>query len=181
MKKVLLALVAVLLVTSVSAQEWSVGARAGSGFQAVGQYSLNQENYVEARFGLNLVPGAAADLTGLYNWRLFNWDWTPKAGTWFFDAGVGASVGGAKGYAYFGVTGMARFGFKFRNVPISLSIDWSPTIGPDFVYGVGGANYYGDEVGYAPVETRSAAGKRTYVGYHMAGLWNTGLTFTYTF
>jgi hypothetical protein len=142
---------------------------------------LNQKNYVEARFGLNLVPGAAADLTGLYNWRLFNWDWTPQAGTWFFDAGVGASVGGARQYAYFGATGMARFGFKFRNVPISLSIDYSPTLGLDFVYGVGGGNYDGDSVGYAPVETRSAANKRTYVGFHEAGLWNTGLTFTYTF
>jgi hypothetical protein len=182
MKKFLLLVVASLFVTGAFAQDWSVGARAGSGFQAVGQYSFNQKNYVEARFGLNLVPGAAADLTGLYNWRLLQWDWTPEAGTWFLDAGVGASVGGAKQYAYFGATGMARFGFKFRKVPISLSIDYSPVIGLDFLYGPGGgADYNGGEAGYAPVETRAAANKRTYVGFHEAGLWNSGITFTYTF
>ena len=178
MKKFLLLVVASLFVTGAFAQDWSVGARAGSGFQAVGQYSLNQKNYVEARFGLNLAHCASADLTGLYNWRLVQWDWTPEAGTWFLDAGVGASVGGAKQYAYFGAAGMARFGFKFRKVPISLSIDYTPVIGLDFV---GGADYNGSEAGYAPVETRAAANKRTYVGFHEAGLWNSGITFTYTF
>lgn len=182
MKKFLLLVVASLFVTGAFAQEWSVGARAGSGFQAVGQYSLNQKNYVEARFGLNLAHCASADLTGLYNWRLLQWDWTPEAGTWFLDAGVGASVGGAKHYAYFGATGMARFGFKFRKVPISLSIDYSPVIGLDFLYGPGGgADNNGTEAGYAPVETRAAANKRTTVGFHGAGLWNSGITFTYTF
>lgn len=182
MKKFLLLVVASLFVTGAFAQDWSVGARAGAGFQAVGQYSFNQKNYVEARFGLNLAHCASADLTGLYNWRLVQWDWTPEAGTWFLDAGVGASVGGAKQYAYFGATGMARFGFKFRKVPISLSIDYTPVIGLDFVYGLGGgADYNGTEAGYAPVETRAAANKRTYVGFHEAGLWNSGITFTYTF
>lgn len=182
MKKFLLLVVASLFVTGAFAQDWSVGARAGSGFQAVGQYSLNQKNYVEARFGLNLARCASADLTGLYNWRLLQWDWTPEAGTWFLDAGVGASVGGAKHYAYFGATGMARFGFKFRKVPISLSIDYTPVIGLDFLYGPGGgADNNGTEAGYAPVETRAAANKRTSVGFHEAGLWNSGITFTYTF
>jgi hypothetical protein len=55
-------------------------------------------------------------------------------------------------------------------------------IGLDFVYGLGGgADYNGGEAGYAPVETRAAANKRTYVGFHEAGLWNSGITFTYTF
>ena len=182
MKKFLLLVVASLFVTGAFAQDWSVGARAGAGFQAVGQYSLNQKNYVEARFGLNLAHCASADLTGLYNWRLLQWDWTPEAGTWFLDAGVGASVGGAKHYAYFGAAGMARFSFKFRKVPISLSIDYTPVIGLDFLYGPGGgADDNGGEAGYAPVETRAAANKRTTVGFHEAGLWNSGITFTYTF
>ena len=173
MKKFLLLIVASLFVTGAFAQDWSVGARVGSGFQAVGQYSLNSKNYVEARFGLYLVPGAAADLTGLYNWHLFDWNWTPSAGTWFFDAGVGAGVGGAKQYAYVGAAGMARFGFKFRKVPISLSIDYSPVLGLDFAYGFNkGSDYLGDT---------EVSGKGTYVGFHRAGLWNTGLTFTYTF
>ena len=59
MKKVLLALVAVLLVTSVSAQKWSVGGRVGSGFEVVGQYSLNETNYIEARFGASWLDVGA--------------------------------------------------------------------------------------------------------------------------
>ena len=181
MKKFLLLVVASLFVTGAFAQDWSVGVRAGSGFQAVGQYSFNQKNYVEARFGLNLVPGAAADLTGLYNWRLVQWDWTPEAGTWFLDAGVGASVGGNRVYAYFGAAGMARFGFNFRKVPISLSIDYTPVLGPAF-----NKNYVGDydgaEAGYAPVDTRAAANRiKPHTEFFWGGLWNSGITFTYTF
>ena len=177
MKKFLLLIVASLFVTGAFAQDWAVGGRVGAGVQAVGQYSLNQENYIEARFGLNLVPGAAADLTGLYNWRLCKWtNWTPKVGNWFLDAGVGASVGGARGYAYLGATGMVRFGIKFRKAPVSLSIDYSPVIGLDFIYG-GGGNIYDGEAG---VVTR-AGGGRTSVGFFGAGLWNTGITCTYHF
>ena len=68
---------------------------------------------------------------------------------------------------------MARFGFKFKKVPISLSIDYSPVLGLDFAYGFNkGSDYLGDT---------EVSGKGTYVGFHRAGLWNTGLTFTYTF
>ena len=47
MKRVFLILVAVLFATSLFAQEWSVGGRVGSGFQAVGQYKYNGSNYIE--------------------------------------------------------------------------------------------------------------------------------------
>ena len=40
-----------LLAWSASAQNWTVGGRIGSGFQAVGQYVFSNDNYVEARFG----------------------------------------------------------------------------------------------------------------------------------
>lgn len=156
MKKFLLVIVASLFVTGAFAQDWSVGARAGAGFQAVGQYSLNKENYVEARFGLFCIPGATADLTGLYNWRLFDWNWTPKVGTWFFDAGVGGNLGGNAGCFYIGAAGMARFGITFKKVPISLSIDYTPVLGINAVY-------------------------HHKVFFHDAGWWNTGITCTYNF
>ena len=51
MKKLLLTLAMGLLAWSASAQNWTVGGRIGSGFQAVGQYVFSNDNYVEARFG----------------------------------------------------------------------------------------------------------------------------------
>ena len=160
MKKFALLLVATLFATSVFAQEWSVGARVGSGFQAVGQYKMSDKNYVEGRFGAAWVDTAVtADFTALYNWNLLEMDWTPSAGIWFVDAGVGVNVGGREHYAYVGAAGMARMGFKFHNVPVSLSIDYTPVIGPAIVYAKG----------WSAAEFRGR------------GFANVGLTCTYNF
>ena len=40
------------------------------------------------------VAGLAADFTALHNWNICTMDWTPSAGDWFFDAGVGLNIGG---------------------------------------------------------------------------------------
>jgi hypothetical protein len=160
MKKFLLLIVASLFVTGAFAQDWSVGARVGSGFQAVGQYGYSNKHYIEARFGAAWLDSAVtADFTVLHNWKVLTMDWTPSAGTWFFDAGVGVNVGGRENYAYVGVTGMARLGFTFNKVPLSLSVDYSPVIGPAILYWKGG----------------SAAGFRD------IGFANLGLTCTYNF
>ncbi len=47
-----------LLAWSASAQNWTVGGRIGSGFQAVGQYVFSNDNYVDARFGAYLAYSA---------------------------------------------------------------------------------------------------------------------------
>ena len=60
--------------------------------------------------------------------------WTPKAGRWFFDAGVGVNVGGKAHFAYVGLAGMARLGISFNNAPVSLSVDWTPSFGPRIGY-----------------------------------------------
>ena len=153
-------MVASLFVTGAFAQDWSVGGRLGSGFQAVGQYGYNQKSYVEARFGAGwLDGGVTADFTALHNWKIATMDWTPSAGDWFFDAGVGVNVGGARRYAYVGIAGMARLGFTFNNAPVSLSIDYTPVIGPEMVY------FGGD----------------TYADFRDMGFANLGLTCTYNF
>ena len=160
MKEFFLLMVASLFVTGAFAQDWSVGGRLGSGFQAVGQYGYNQKSYVEARFGAGwLDGGVTADFTALHNWKIATMDWTPSAGDWFFDAGVGVNVGGAGNFAYVGVAGMARLGFTFNNAPISLSVDYTPVIGPAIVYGGG----------------YSAA------GFRGVGFANLGFTCTYNF
>lgn len=152
MKKLLLLAVTVILATSAFAQDWSVGGRIGSGFQAVGQYSLNNDNYVEARFGASWTNGGGAvtaDFTALYNWHIVEMDWTPSAGTWFFDAGVGVNVGGKGHYAYVGVAGMARLGIEFSGAPVSLSLDYTPVIGPEIGYGGGHSVADFREMGFA--------------------------------
>lgn len=138
MKKILLMAVAVLFSTGAFAQDWKVGARVGSGFQALAQYELNADNYLEARFGASWVDGGVtADFTAMYNWHILEMDWTPKAGTWFFDAGCGINVGGQSHYAYVGVAGMARLGFTFNSCPVTLAVDYTPVIGPAISYGGG--------------------------------------------
>ena len=115
MKKLLLTLAMGLLAWSASAQNWTVGGRIGSGFQAVGQYVFSNDNYVEARFGAywaNAGGTVTADFSVLYNWNVCNMDWTPSAGRWFFDAGAGINVGGKGHYAYVGVAGSAKLGLQ---------------------------------------------------------------------
>ncbi|MBR5819059.1 MAG: hypothetical protein IKY50_03535 [Alistipes sp.] len=160
MKKFFLLMVASLFVTGAFAQDWSVGGRLGSGFQAVGQYGYSPKCYVEGRFGAGWLDSfVTADFTALHNWKLGTMDWTPSAGDWFFDAGVGVNVGGAGNYAYVGVAGMARLGFTFNDAPVSISVDYTPVIGPEIVYGGG----------------YSAA------GFRGVGFANFGVTCTYKF
>lgn len=167
MKRVLLVLVAVLFTTTAFAQQFSVGGRVGSGFQAVGQYKYNGKNYIEARFGaswnnpvitswvatednFHVSQGRVmADFTLLHNWHLLDMDWTPRGGKWFVDAGAGVNVGGKANYAYVGVAGMARLGFTFNNTPITLALDWTPTFGPGILYVRGANEAFFNELGLA--------------------------------
>ena len=154
MKKIVLSLVALLCVASVSAQskfessvksaakavasqKWSVGLRVGSGLQADAECFYSDKAYVEARLGMQYVAGVCADFTVLHNWNCFNMDWTPSAGQWFFDAGVGVNLGGVAHVATVGVAGCAKLGIKFNAAPVRLSVDFTPVIGPRIGYGKG--------------------------------------------
>lgn len=199
MKRVLLILVAVLFTTGAFAQEWSAGVRVGSGIQALGQYKYDTDKYLEARFGAlwnNPVYGVwrgdsyhqsriMLDFTALHNWNVLEMDWTPRGGMWFFDAGAGVSVGGRKNYAYVGLTAMARLGFTFNNLPLTLAVDWSPTFGPAIWYGtyIMGGDDFGGEWGVAntPSITRATAISQRSVGFNDLGLANFGISCTYNF
>lgn len=151
MKKIFLVMAAMLCVATVSAQskfessvkqaaqtvaaqKWSVGLRVGSGVQAQAECFYAGDKYVEARLGLGWIGGYGADATVLHTWNCFNWDWTPNAGQWFLDAGVGAGVGGNAHYVSFGVAGQVKFGIKFKKAPVRLAIDVTPVVGPWFSY-----------------------------------------------
>ena len=169
MKKLFLIVVTIFVATTSFAQEWSLGARAGSGLQAVGEYKYNGSNYFEARFGAswnNPVVSTIyyddyevdansgrvmADFTLLHNWHIAEMDWTPEGGIWFFDAGAGVNVGGRQNYAYVGVAGMARLGFTFHNAPVTLALDWTPTFGPGILYVKDANEAFFNELGLANV------------------------------
>ncbi len=134
---ILLAVVAASA-TVASAQDWSVGGRIGSGFQGIVQRNLSGDNYVEGRLGMSWINGGGivADVSALYVWNIANMNLT-DSGNWFFDLGAGLNLGGRSHFAYFGVQGMAKFGYAFDNSPLKIAIDWSPSFGPGIGYGGG--------------------------------------------
>ena len=170
MKRVLLIFAAILLTTTAFAQQFSAGLRVGSGVQAVGQYKYDGKNYIEARFGASWCNGGVhyktigndvikepiyfdttADFTLLHNWHLLDMDWTPRGGMWFVDAGAGINVGGKAHDVYAGVAGMARLGFTFNNLPLTVAVDWTPTFGPGIRYSKGANKVFFNELGLANV------------------------------
>ena len=162
MKKLILSLAVMFCAASVSAQNWTdsamnasnwaVGARVGSGFQAQAEYTFSSQNTIEGRFGMSWLNGGAslmAEFTGLFNWHIATMDWTPDAGTWFFDAGCGLVIGGREHFVYLGPAGTAKFGIKFHDVPLKLAVDWTPYIGPKIGYWKGGSDAAFNEYGFA--------------------------------
>ena len=141
MKKFLLAIVAVLCVSAVSAQQYqnSIGLRLGYGAELQYERHFSAENYLEANLGLYGF-GNHFDLNATYNWNLCEWDWTPSAGKWFLSAGVGASAVAAPQYFNVGVTGDVAFGIRF-NKPVTLSLDYRPTI--YLLHNAWGSGFYG--------------------------------------
>lgn len=131
MKKLIVLFAVVIASASVaSAQDWGIGGRLGYGVQVVGQKYFGSGDYLEARLGLNGFGSAGVELSALYTWNTFNWDWTP--GNWFLDFGVGGTLTAVRHWTFVGVQGMAKFGYTFEDVPLSLAIDYSPAVGPHF-------------------------------------------------
>jgi hypothetical protein len=137
MKKFLLAIVAVLCVSAVSAQQYqnSIGLRLGYGAELQYERHFSEKNYLEANLGLSGFGGDRIFANVMYNWNLCDWDWTPSAGRWFLSAGVGGSLG-MWGYEHeganrlgmqVGVAGDVAFGIRF-NKPVTLSVDYRPTV-----------------------------------------------------
>lgn len=204
MKKIFLVLAAALCVATVSAQskleqgvdklvktavaqKWSVGLRVGSHEQAVAECFYSDNKYFEGRLGLGVVGDLSADFALLHNWNCCNWDWTPNAGSWFLDAGVGVNVGGNKGAFWCGVVGQAKFGIKFNKVPIRLAVDVSPSFGPvreyahEVVVGeetITVTNDAGETITTVKPVVETAPGKWK---FHKGGLLNLSVSATYCF
>ena len=114
-------------------KRWGVGLRVGglSLVNIVGNYKVTKRSYAELRFGLCYCLDAevSADFTALYNWRIVNAEWTPNIGRSFIDLGVGINAGGSQDGVYVGAALMARIGINFYKVPMTLSFDYTPSIG----------------------------------------------------
>ncbi len=129
MKK-LIVLIAVVIASAsvVSAQNWGIGGRLGNGLQVVGQKYFANDNYLEARLGITDWADVGVDISLLYTWNCFNWDWTP--GNWYLDFGAGVSLNPSEYYLFVGLQGMARFGYTFQKTPLTIALDYSPAVGP---------------------------------------------------
>lgn len=134
MKKLLVALVAMFAVTAVSAQISNVGVRFDGSASITAQYDLSKTNHVDARVRFG---GGLTSVTGIYNYSLETFNWTPSLGKWFLDAGFGANVGFAQGYTSFAVLGSASLGIKFNDAPVSVTFDLEPTLNLSGVTGFG--------------------------------------------
>ena len=121
-------------------KKWGIGLRAGglSIVNVVGNFKVTERSYAEMRLGLSWVDDCCVDFTALYNWRIINTECTPSVVGWFFDAGLGINGGGndMKFYktTYVGAALMARIGIKFYRAPITLSFDYTPSLGKYWSY-----------------------------------------------
>lgn len=185
MKKLFLLMAAVCCIASVSAQskfesavntvanqKWSVGLRIGSGAQVDAECFYSDKAYIEGRLGLDLFDGFI-DFMALHNWNCCNWNWTPNAGQWFLDAGVGARVGGDGDCCILGIAGQAKFGIKFKKVPIRLALDVTPAFGPVI--------YYGQKVDVPNADGTTSTVKVKSSSEFYSGVFNFGLSATWCF
>ena len=199
MKKIFLVLAAALCVATVSAQskfesqvkqaaqtvaaqKWSVGLRAGAGAQVKAECFYAGDKYFEGLLGWGFLTGAL-DFTVIHNWNCYNWDWTPQAGSWFLDAGVGANIGGSKAHCSFGIAGQVKFGIKFNKVPIRLAIDVTPSVGPWVVYGQKVSTEvptYDSTGAQTGTETVTVKQKAKW-GFYSTGLLNAAISATWCF
>lgn len=152
MKKIFLVAVMVLgFAAAADAQDFRVGGRVGSGLQAQAEYCYDGSNYFEGRLGMGWyhLGTLTADFTALHNWNIATMDWTPSAGLWFFDAGAGITIGGREHIVTLGAAGCAKVGIEFNDVPIRLSLDWTPAFGPAIIYSSAGSGAVFNEYGLA--------------------------------
>ncbi|MBQ1253877.1 MAG: hypothetical protein IIY05_05995 [Alistipes sp.] len=132
MKKLILAVVFCMLAVTSFSQNNAIGIRAGSGAELQYERFFNSGNVLKVNGGLFDFDGSFFG-TCIYNWEVCNWgNWTPNAGDWFLQAGVGGALGifdnGTSSDFNVGVAGDVAFGIHFSGAPITLAIDYRPTL-----------------------------------------------------
>ena len=128
MKKLILAVVFCMLAATTFAQNNGLGIRAGSGVELQYERYFDSGNVLKVNGGLFDFDGNFFG-TAIYDWEVCNWaNWTPNAGDWFLQAGVGGAIGLWKDDLNLGVAGNVAFGIHFSGAPITLAVDYRPTV-----------------------------------------------------
>ncbi|MBR4995063.1 MAG: hypothetical protein IKY82_03275 [Alistipes sp.] len=132
MKKLIFAAIFCLFAATSFAQNNALGLRGGGGVELQYERLLNSGNVLKANAGMFDFDGSFFG-TLVHNWEVCNWgNWTPRAGEWFLQTGVGGAVGllnnGESSDINVGVAGNVAFGIHFSGAPITLAIDYRPTV-----------------------------------------------------
>ena len=129
MKKLILAAIFCMFAATSFAQDNALGLRIGSGVELQYERFLNSGDALKVNVGMFDFDGSFFG-TCVYDWQCFNWtDWTPEAGDWFLQAGVGGAIGIVKNNGFnVGVAGDVAFGINFSGAPITLALDYRPTL-----------------------------------------------------
>lgn len=133
-KKLFFAAALCLSATAVQAQSTphALGIHAGgSSLDLEYQYHLSRQSFLDFTAGV-FDLGDGFVVSGTYNRVLKAWNWTPDFATWKFWGGLGATVGGIDAGKYDGFmagpTGVLGFGFTLKEVPITIGLDYRPTL-----------------------------------------------------
>lgn len=123
MKKILVALVAILIAVAAFAQDHSIGLRGGYGVELSYQQTLGGANFIEADLGL--VGDSGFYLTGVYDFVIA--DAIGGASGLKAYAGPGAQVGILANQLCLGVVGQLGIKYDFPSFPLGVSLDWRPS------------------------------------------------------
>ena len=136
MKKIIvIALLTVVCSVAVNAQSRSIGGKLGYGIEATYQHWLGEENVLSVDLGFPAFCGVNAVAT--YDWLFPIPKWTNKGSwNWFLGAGAGAGVF-FNSIVNVGVAGRVGIEYIFEDIPLQLSVDFRPVIGPAFAPGDG--------------------------------------------
>lgn len=132
MKKLLTIALALLIgATTVSAQYYkqAVGLRFGYDFALTYKYNISNRNFVDC--AVNITP--FYENVGIHVYASYNWNWEMnEAPGLFLYCGPGAGLG--VHLKHFSLSVNANLGLEYSflakfNVPIALSLDFSPGLG----------------------------------------------------
>ncbi|MGA1544333.1 MAG: hypothetical protein ACO388_05885 [Saprospiraceae bacterium] len=149
---------ALLTSITVSAQDYNSAIGGKIGYGLVGSYKtfLNEKAAVEAFAGINwtglVVGGQYQSHSPISDVERLHWYWGGGAifSTWSYGLGLG------KAYSTFGVSGVIGLDYSIEDVPVNISLDWSPTIylwdSFENIYGISTLNRF--NTGLAAVSVR---------------------------
>lgn len=157
MKKLLtIAITLIIGITTVSAQYYThaIGVRVGYDFALTYKNNLSNKNFIDC--AINITP--FSDNVGVHVYASYNWNWEmDEAPGLFLYCGPGAGLGVHLKHFSFSINANLGLEYSFYakfNVPIALSIDFSPGLG-----------FYGSD-----------DGAKTYAGGSYGGL---GIKYTF--